>query len=137
MPRGHGEVWKASKDGCCMYRCDNDSIVPVEYNCSTVPSPVCRRTGEMVISLADDTSCCPQKACSKPTEMTPQGQPLLRKPSMTSRCSFRIRNPRQTHGHRACAKIKHTLWTNVVVQLILIVSVGFSLKSRPVCLCSL
>ncbi|XP_046898327.1 otogelin [Hypomesus transpacificus] len=63
VPRGHGEVWKASKDGCCMYRCDNDSIVPVEYNCSTVPSPVCRRTGEMVISLADDTSCCPQKAC--------------------------------------------------------------------------
>ncbi|XP_067105524.1 otogelin [Osmerus mordax] len=63
LPRGHGEVWKASKDGCCMYRCDNDSIVPVEYNCSTVPSPLCRRTGEMVISLADDTSCCPQKAC--------------------------------------------------------------------------
>ncbi|KAL1007586.1 hypothetical protein UPYG_G00088760 [Umbra pygmaea] len=63
VPRAHGEVWKASKDGCCMYRCDNDSIVPVEYNCSDVPQPLCRRAGEAIISLADDTSCCPRRVC--------------------------------------------------------------------------
>ncbi|XP_049903117.1 otogelin [Epinephelus moara] len=63
VPRAHGEVWKASKDACCMYRCDNDTIVPVEYNCSNMAVPVCRRSGEVVISLADDTSCCPQKVC--------------------------------------------------------------------------
>ncbi|XP_076003159.1 otogelin [Genypterus blacodes] len=63
VPRAHGEVWKASVDGCCMYRCDNDTITPVEYNCSSVASPVCRRAGETVISMADDTSCCPQKFC--------------------------------------------------------------------------
>ncbi|XP_070687646.1 otogelin [Pempheris klunzingeri] len=62
-PRANGEVWKASKDACCMYRCDNDTIVPVEYNCSNMAVPVCRRAGEVIISLADDTSCCPQKAC--------------------------------------------------------------------------
>ncbi|XP_034437282.1 otogelin-like protein [Hippoglossus hippoglossus] len=62
-PRAHGEVWKASKDACCMYRCDNDSIVPVEYDCSNVAAPVCRRAGEVVIGLADDTSCCPQRVC--------------------------------------------------------------------------
>ncbi|XP_038123894.1 otogelin [Cyprinodon tularosa] len=63
VPRANGEVWKASKDGCCMYRCDNDTIVPVEYNCSSVPTPVCQRTGEMIISMSDDTSCCPHKVC--------------------------------------------------------------------------
>ncbi|XP_054472213.1 otogelin [Anoplopoma fimbria] len=62
-PRAHGEVWKASKDACCMYRCDNDTIVPVEYNCSSVGAPLCRREAEVLISLADDASCCPQKAC--------------------------------------------------------------------------
>ncbi|XP_071345644.1 otogelin isoform X1 [Trachinotus anak] len=63
VPRAHGEVWKASKDACCMYRCDNDTIVPVEYNCSNVAVPMCRRAGEVIISLADDSSCCPQKVC--------------------------------------------------------------------------
>ncbi|KAK5915846.1 hypothetical protein CesoFtcFv8_001402 [Champsocephalus esox] len=63
FPRANGEVWKASKDACCMYRCDNDTIVPVEYNCSNLLSLVCRRAGEVIISLADDTSCCPQKVC--------------------------------------------------------------------------
>lgn len=48
-----------------MYRCDNDSIIPVEYNCSNVAMPVCRRAGEVIISLADDTSCCPQKVCGE------------------------------------------------------------------------
>lgn len=63
VPRAHGEVWKASKDGCCMYLCDNDTIVPVEYNCSSVATPLCHRAGEMIISLADDASCCPRKVC--------------------------------------------------------------------------
>uniref|UniRef100_A0A3B3VYR0 Otogelin n=1 Tax=Poecilia latipinna TaxID=48699 RepID=A0A3B3VYR0_9TELE len=63
IPRSHGEVWKASQDGCCMYRCDNDTIVPVEYDCSSAPAPVCHRTGEMIISMSDDTSCCPHKVC--------------------------------------------------------------------------
>uniref|UniRef100_A0A673LA48 Otogelin-like n=1 Tax=Sinocyclocheilus rhinocerous TaxID=307959 RepID=A0A673LA48_9TELE len=62
-PRALGEVWKASLDGCCMYKCENDSIVPVEYNCSNIPQPVCTRTGEITVNLADDSSCCPQKAC--------------------------------------------------------------------------
>ncbi|KAK2854260.1 hypothetical protein Q5P01_006921 [Channa striata] len=63
VPRAHGEMWKASKDACCVYRCDNDTIVPVEYNCSNVVAPACHRAGEVTISLADDTSCCPQKVC--------------------------------------------------------------------------
>ncbi|CAL8243638.1 unnamed protein product [Lota lota] len=63
VPRANGELWKASKDGCCMYRCENDAIKPVEYNCSAVALPVCHRAGEVVISLANDNSCCPQKAC--------------------------------------------------------------------------
>ncbi|KAI2662538.1 Otogelin [Labeo rohita] len=62
-PRALGEIWKASVDGCCMYKCENDSIVPVEYNCSNIPQPVCTRTGEITVNLADDSSCCPQKAC--------------------------------------------------------------------------
>ncbi|XP_061886526.1 otogelin isoform X2 [Entelurus aequoreus] len=63
VPRALGEVWKASKDACCMYRCDKDTILPVEYNCSTMEGPVCQRAGEVVISLAEDTSCCPRKVC--------------------------------------------------------------------------
>lgn len=48
-----------------MYRCDNDTIVPVEYNCSNVVAPACRRVAEVIISLADDSSCCPQKVCGE------------------------------------------------------------------------
>lgn len=65
LPRAHGEVWKASKDACCMYRCDNDTVLPVEYDCSSVAVPKCRRAGEVIISLADDASCCPQKVCGE------------------------------------------------------------------------
>ncbi|KAF6716693.1 Otogelin [Oryzias melastigma] len=63
VPRASGEVWKASQDGCCMYRCDNDTILPVQYDCSSLPQPVCRRAGEMIISMAHDSSCCPHKVC--------------------------------------------------------------------------
>ncbi|XP_056591424.1 otogelin [Triplophysa dalaica] len=62
-PRALGEVWKASLDGCCMYKCENDSIVPEEYNCSNIPQPICTRTGEISVNLADDNSCCPHRAC--------------------------------------------------------------------------
>uniref|UniRef100_A0A8C0Y8X1 Otogelin n=1 Tax=Cyprinus carpio carpio TaxID=630221 RepID=A0A8C0Y8X1_CYPCA len=61
-PRALGEVWKASLDGCCMYKCENDSIVPVEYNCSNIPQPVCMRTGEITVNLAED-SICNQSMC--------------------------------------------------------------------------
>ncbi|XP_068596445.1 otogelin [Brachionichthys hirsutus] len=64
VPRAHGEVWNASKGACCMYSCDDDTVVPVEYDCANMAVPVCHRDGEMIISLADDTSCCPQKACA-------------------------------------------------------------------------
>uniref|UniRef100_A0AAR2LEP6 Otogelin n=1 Tax=Pygocentrus nattereri TaxID=42514 RepID=A0AAR2LEP6_PYGNA len=62
-PHAVGEVWKASVDGCCMYKCESDGIVPVELNCSDVPQPVCTKAGEISISLADDNSCCPQRVC--------------------------------------------------------------------------
>ncbi|XP_068171850.1 otogelin [Antennarius striatus] len=63
VPRAHGEVWKASEDACCMYSCHNDTVVPVEYDCANMEAPVCHRTGEMIISMADDNSCCPHKVC--------------------------------------------------------------------------
>uniref|UniRef100_A0A8C2WKQ8 Otogelin n=1 Tax=Cyclopterus lumpus TaxID=8103 RepID=A0A8C2WKQ8_CYCLU len=66
VPRAHGEVWKASKDACCVYRCDhNDAVVPVEHDCSgAAPPPVCRRAAEVLISLADAAGgCCPQEVC--------------------------------------------------------------------------
>ncbi|KAK3509606.1 hypothetical protein QTP70_006800 [Hemibagrus guttatus] len=62
-PRALGEVWKASVDGCCMYRCESDGIVPVEFECSDIPQPVCTRAGEISVSLADDNSCCTQRVC--------------------------------------------------------------------------
>ncbi|XP_072527000.1 otogelin, partial [Salminus brasiliensis] len=62
-PHGLGEIWKASVDGCCIYKCESDGIVPVEFNCSDVPQPVCTRAGEISISVADDSSCCPQRVC--------------------------------------------------------------------------
>ncbi|KAF4094340.1 hypothetical protein AMELA_G00012140 [Ameiurus melas] len=62
-PRALGEVWKASVDGCCMYRCESDGIVPVEFECSDIPQPVCTRAGEISISLADDNNCCTQRVC--------------------------------------------------------------------------
>ncbi|XP_058237297.1 otogelin isoform X1 [Hemibagrus wyckioides] len=62
-PRALGEVWKASVDGCCMYRCESDGIVPVEFECSDIPQPVCTRAGEISVSLADDNNCCTQRVC--------------------------------------------------------------------------
>lgn len=64
-PHALGEVWKASVDGCCMYRCESDGIVPVEFECGDIPHPVCTRAGEIVMSLADDNSCCTERVCGQ------------------------------------------------------------------------
>uniref|UniRef100_A0A673IFZ6 Otogelin-like n=1 Tax=Sinocyclocheilus rhinocerous TaxID=307959 RepID=A0A673IFZ6_9TELE len=92
-PRTLKEVWKASLDGCCMYKCENDGIVPVEYNCSNIPQPVlnddkifevnysfncfvtvCNQSmckaapmdckyGEKLVSYHRQDSCCPEYLC--------------------------------------------------------------------------
>ncbi|XP_043938812.1 otogelin isoform X2 [Protopterus annectens] len=62
IPRASGETWKASVDGCCLFTCDNDTIIPVEYNCSDIEEPQCR-PDEMIVFLAEDKNCCPQKLC--------------------------------------------------------------------------
>uniref|UniRef100_H3B6M4 Otogelin n=1 Tax=Latimeria chalumnae TaxID=7897 RepID=H3B6M4_LATCH len=63
-PRAPGETWTTSPDSCCTYTCiGNDTIIPVEHNCSDVIEPECRHGEEVVIILSDDKSCCPQKTC--------------------------------------------------------------------------
>ncbi|XP_041052579.1 otogelin [Carcharodon carcharias] len=65
LPHAAGETWNASLDGCCMYQClENGTIVTVDHNCSAVLEPICRRSGEIVVSLASDKSCCPNKICA-------------------------------------------------------------------------
>ncbi|XP_051885648.1 otogelin-like [Pristis pectinata] len=65
LPHAAGETWNASVDGCCMHQClENGTIVTVDHNCSAVPEPVCHRSGEVVVSLASDKSCCPNKICA-------------------------------------------------------------------------
>ncbi|CAG5848977.1 unnamed protein product [Menidia menidia] len=49
-----------------MYRCANDSVLPVQYDCSSTPAPACRRAGEALVSMADDASCCPRRVCGEP-----------------------------------------------------------------------
>lgn len=49
-----------------MYRCDNDVVLPVEYDCAAAPPPPpCRRAAEVLVGLADDASCCPRKVCGE------------------------------------------------------------------------
>ncbi|XP_062919170.1 otogelin-like protein [Mobula hypostoma] len=65
LPHAAGETWSASLDGCCMYQClENGTIVTVDHNCSAIPEPVCHHSGEVVVSLAGDKSCCPEKICA-------------------------------------------------------------------------
>ncbi|XP_069778176.1 otogelin [Narcine bancroftii] len=65
LPHAAGETWNASVDGCCMYQClENGTIVNVDHNCSAVPEPICHRSGEVVVSLAGDKRCCPDKICA-------------------------------------------------------------------------
>ncbi|XP_042197503.1 otogelin [Callorhinchus milii] len=64
LPRAAGETWSASLDGCCTYRClENGTINTVDLNCSSVPVLACHRLGEVMVNLASDRSCCPQKIC--------------------------------------------------------------------------
>uniref|UniRef100_A0A4W3IJQ2 Otogelin n=1 Tax=Callorhinchus milii TaxID=7868 RepID=A0A4W3IJQ2_CALMI len=64
LPRAAGETWSASLDGCCTYRClENGTINTVDLNCSSVPELACHRLGEVMVNLASDRSCCPQKIC--------------------------------------------------------------------------
>nr|XP_006134664.1 otogelin [Pelodiscus sinensis] len=63
-PHAVGEIWKTSLSGCCMHKCvDNETIIPVEYNCSDIHDVDCQRFGEMALIVPDDQTCCPQKIC--------------------------------------------------------------------------
>uniref|UniRef100_A0A452ISK9 Otogelin n=1 Tax=Gopherus agassizii TaxID=38772 RepID=A0A452ISK9_9SAUR len=63
-PHAVGEIWKTSLSGCCMHKCvDNETIIPVEYNCSDIHELDCLRFGEVALIVPDDQTCCPQKIC--------------------------------------------------------------------------
>uniref|UniRef100_A0A8C3HX01 Otogelin n=1 Tax=Chrysemys picta bellii TaxID=8478 RepID=A0A8C3HX01_CHRPI len=63
-PHAVGEIWKTSLSGCCMHKCvDNETIIPVEYNCSDIHDLDCQRFGEVALIVPDDQTCCPQKIC--------------------------------------------------------------------------
>ncbi|XP_073514042.1 otogelin [Phyllobates terribilis] len=63
-PREIGEVWRTSNSGCCAYRCvDNDTIIPVQHNCSNMEEPQCRRHGQVLVTVTREQTCCPQKLC--------------------------------------------------------------------------
>ncbi|XP_061466225.1 otogelin isoform X9 [Rhineura floridana] len=65
VPHALGETWKTSHSGCCMHKCvDNETIVPVEYNCSVNNDLECHRFGEVALIAPDDQSCCQQKVCT-------------------------------------------------------------------------
>uniref|UniRef100_A0A7M4DW34 Otogelin n=1 Tax=Crocodylus porosus TaxID=8502 RepID=A0A7M4DW34_CROPO len=63
-PRAMGEIWKTSLSGCCMHTCvDNETIIPVEHNCSRVHDLECQRFGELALIVPSDDTCCPEKIC--------------------------------------------------------------------------
>uniref|UniRef100_A0A667Z3U8 Otogelin like n=1 Tax=Myripristis murdjan TaxID=586833 RepID=A0A667Z3U8_9TELE len=63
-PRAPGEVWNGSARGCCLYKCmENGSVVAVEPDCSSVPTPLCEREGEYVLDVLEEGACCPKKIC--------------------------------------------------------------------------
>ncbi|XP_073420787.1 otogelin-like [Dendrobates tinctorius] len=63
-PREIGEVWQTSETGCCAYRCvENDTIMPVQYNCSKMDELQCRRHGQVLVTVTREQTCCPQKLC--------------------------------------------------------------------------
>ncbi|XP_044282027.1 otogelin [Varanus komodoensis] len=65
VPHALGETWKTSQSGCCMHKCvDNDTIAPVEFNCSVSSDLECQRFGEVALIIPDDQSCCHQKVCT-------------------------------------------------------------------------
>uniref|UniRef100_A0A8C8SMQ0 Otogelin n=1 Tax=Pelusios castaneus TaxID=367368 RepID=A0A8C8SMQ0_9SAUR len=64
VPHAVGEIWKTSLSGCCMHKCvDNETIIPVEHNCSDIHDLECQRSGEVALVVPDDQTCCPQKIC--------------------------------------------------------------------------
>ncbi|XP_032379314.1 otogelin-like protein isoform X1 [Etheostoma spectabile] len=63
-PRSPGEVWNGSARGCCLYKCmENGSVVAVEPDCNSVPTPLCEREGEYVLDVLEEGACCPKKIC--------------------------------------------------------------------------
>ncbi|XP_009993695.1 PREDICTED: otogelin [Chaetura pelagica] len=63
-PHAVGEIWKTSLGGCCMQKCvDSETIIPVEYNCTDIPSLDCQRFAEVALLIPGDQTCCPQKIC--------------------------------------------------------------------------
>lgn len=49
-----------------MYKCvENGSVVAVEPDCSTVPTPLCEREGEYVLDVLEEGHCCPKKICGE------------------------------------------------------------------------
>ncbi|KAF3854765.1 hypothetical protein F7725_022820 [Dissostichus mawsoni] len=63
-PRAPGEEWNGSARGCCLYRCmENGSVVAVEPDCHSVPTPLCEREGEYVLDVLEEGACCPKKIC--------------------------------------------------------------------------
>ncbi|KAM9301713.1 otogelin [Gastrophryne carolinensis] len=64
IPREIGETWRTSASGCCMYECAaNDTITPVQHNCSDPQGPPCQRFGEIVVTVSDNQTCCPHLLC--------------------------------------------------------------------------
>lgn len=65
-PREIGEVWRTSGGACCAYQCvDNDTIAPIQHNCSDPDELRCWRHGEVLVSISNERTCCPQKLCGK------------------------------------------------------------------------
>lgn len=65
-PRAPGEVWNGSARSCCLYKCmENGSVVAVEPDCNTVPTPLCEREGEYVLDVVEEGACCPKKICGE------------------------------------------------------------------------
>ncbi|GLD58657.1 otogelin-like protein, partial [Lates japonicus] len=63
-PRAPGEVWNGSARSCCLYKCmENGSVVAVEPDCNSVPTPLCEREGEYVLDVLEEGACCPKKIC--------------------------------------------------------------------------
>ena len=65
-PRAPGEVWNGSARSCCLYKCmENGTVVAVEPDCSSVPTPLCEREGEYVLDVVEEGACCPKKICGE------------------------------------------------------------------------
>lgn len=65
-PRAPGELWNGSTRSCCLYKClENGSVVAVDPDCSSVPTPLCEREGEYVLDVVEEGACCPKKICGE------------------------------------------------------------------------